>query len=640
MAAGVIDRLEGWADAISRGLAFLAAAALLIVALMVGAEIALRSIADISLVGVADIAGLTVAVAVSAAFPVATTRGTHLVIELLREKFGVRARSGLAYLGGWMLAIALGLLTWRIGVTALDFGARGSTTQVIDLPIAPFLWAVTVFMGMAAGFQVLALCRGPKVPGDIPTPKRSFGRDALPLLFGLGAIAFVAVAVFGRGGPLGWLVPSAPLIAALVFFAVMWVAGLLMFPLAAVLLLSGFAGIAVVLDTGPALSLVATRTIDMLVSDILMIIPLFMLMGSFAQTAGLSNDVYRLAQAVLGSFRGGLALATIGACAGFGAMTGSSIATALTIGSAAHPEMRRHGYSDALSTGSIAAGGTLGQLVPPSAPLVLYAILTESSVGALFIAAAIPAALIVALFVASISIQVRLDPSAAPQVVPRAPGEFWLALRAIWPSAGLIAGVLGGIYTGVFTVTEAASIGALGAFVLALARGRLRDGALSKVMIESAERTAMIYALIIGGSIFAFFIGVTRLPVEATEMLAGLDLPGLAVVAIALVMYILLGMIMEPFSILIITVPVIAPILAGFGYDLIWWGIVMVLVVEIGLLTPPFGINAFIIKAIAPDVPLGRVFRGITPFVVADLVGLALLVLFPALALWLPRLLM
>ena len=638
MGEGTIERLDGWAASVSRGLALLATAALLVVASLICAEIFLRSVVGVSFVGVADIASLTVAAAVSAAFPIATMHRSHLVIELLRNKFGIHSQARLSYLGGWLLAVALGLLTWRIGATALEFGAKGSTTQVIDLPIAPFLWAITVFLGTATGFQILMQVRRPTPAGNTGERGPTLWRDAVPIVVGIGVILFVVIAVFGRQGPLAALVPGAPLLAALVFFAVMWAAGLVLFPLAAVLLLAGFAGIAIVLDTGPALNLVGTRTIDLLASDILLIIPLFMLMGSFAQAAGLSSDLFRLAQAILGSLRGGLALATIGACAAFGAMTGSSIATAMTIGSAAYPEMRRYGYADTLSTGSIAAGGTLGQLVPPSAPLVLYAILTETSVGTLFIAAAVPAVLVILLFVASITIQVRIEPAAAPQAVARQPGELMQALRGISPSAGLILIVLGGIYSGIFTVTEAASVGALGAFALALIRGRLSDGALIRVMIESAERTAMIYGLIIGGSIFAFFIGVTRLPVEATEMLARFDLPGLGVVALALAIYILLGMIMEPFSIMIITVPVIAPILAGFDYDLIWWGIVMVLVVEIGLLTPPFGMNAFIIKAIAPDVPLGRVFRGITPFVIADLIGLTLLVLFPALALWLPSL--
>lgn len=635
-----LDLLERWGAAISRRLAYLATASLLLVALLVCAEIVARSVLGFSLIGVSDLSSLIVAAAVAAAFPAVTAQRGHLSIDLLRDKMGARAALLLSYLGGWIVAVALALLAWRIGVTALDFTGRGASTEVIDLPIGPFLWAVTAFIGIAVPLQlVLTLRETAAFAARWRAADAETTRTWLYGLVGVCTIAIIAIAIFDRGQRLPWLIPSAPLIIALTFFAIMWLGALLMFPLGAVMLLAGFAGTAVMIETGPALSLVATRTIDLLSSDILLIVPLFLLMGAFAQTAGLSTDMYRLAHSLLGHFRGGLALATIGACAGFGAMTGSSMATSLTIGQAAYPEMRRFGYSQQLSTGSIAAGGTLGQIVPPSAVIVLYAILTETSVGALFIAAAIPAVIVIVMFGLSVMIQVRVQPMAAPQAIMREPGAVRAALKGIWPSLCLILLVLGGIYAGIFTVTEAASVGALGAFGLAWARGRLGGGALTSVMIETAERTAMIYALIIGGSVFAFFIGITQLPVEATEILDRFELPGLAVVALALAIYILLGMVMEAFAIMIITVPVIAPILVGFDYDLVWWGIVMVMVVEIGLLTPPFGMNCFILKAVAADVPLGTVFRGVTPFVIADILALSLLVLFPALVLWLPELL-
>ena len=636
-----LNLLERWGVAISRHLAHLATAALLLVALMVCAEIVARSALGFALIGVADLSSLIVAAAVAAAFPAVTVQRGHLSIELLHDKMGERAALLFSYLGGWIVVAALGLLAWRIGITALDFTRRGASTEVVELPIGPFLWAVTVFIGIAVPLQLVVTLRESaafmaewRVAGGGKTRTWVFG------LVGVCTIAIIAIAIFDRGERLPWLIPSTPLATALAFFAIMWLGALMMFPLGAVMLLAGFAGTAVMIESGPALSLVATRTIDLLSSDILLIIPLFLLMGAFAQTAGLSADMYRLAHALLGHFRGGLALATIGACAGFGAMTGSSMATSLTIGQAAYPEMRRFGYSEQLSTGAIAAGGTLGQIVPPSAVIVLYAILTETSVGALFVAVLIPAVIVIVMFGLSVMIQVRVQPSAAPGAIARDAGAVRAALKGIWPSLCLILLVLGGIYAGIFTVTEAASVGALGAFGLAWARGRLGGGALARVMIESAERTAMIYALIIGGSVFAFFIGITQLPAEATEILNRFDLPGLAVVALALAIYILLGMVMEAFAIMIITVPVIAPILVGFDYDLVWWGVVMVMVVEIGLLTPPFGMNCFILKAVAADVPLGTVFRGVTPFVIADILALALLVLFPALVLWLPGLLL
>ncbi len=635
-----LDLLQGWSAVLSQRLALLSTAALLLVAAMVVAEIVARWLLGFALIGVGDISGLLVAAAVAAAFPVLTIQRGHLTIELLQARMGPRATLLLRYIGEWLLAVAQALLAWRIGATALDFGQRSATSEVVELPLAPYLWTVTLFLGLAVLFQLILLAKDTlDLTRQLRTADGALARTAIYLSAGVIVVLYVALAVFDRGETFSGIIPKTPLMVALAFFIVMWIAALLMFPLGAVMLLAGFSGTVVMLESGPALSLIATRSIDLLTSDILLIIPLFLLMGSFAQTAGLSTDMYRLAHALLGHFRGGLALATVGACAGFGAMTGSSMATSLTIGQAAYPEMRRFGYSEELSTGSIAAGGTLGQIVPPSSVIVLYAILTETSVGALFIAAAVPAAVVIFMFILTVMLQVRLDPNAAPAATARHPGALNEAIKGIWPSLALIVVVLGGIYTGIFTVTEAASVGALGAFLLAWARGRLERGVLNRVMVETAERTSMVYALIIGGSIFAFFIGLTQLPVDATTILNQFNLPGLAVVALALVIYILLGMVMETFAILIITVPVIAPILVGFNYDLIWWGIIMVMVVEIGLLTPPFGMNCFIIKAVATDVPLGKVFMGVTPFVVADIIALALLVLFPALVLWLPKVL-
>ncbi|MDP6175997.1 MAG: TRAP transporter large permease subunit, partial [Rhodospirillales bacterium] len=333
----------------------------------------------------------------------------------------------LSYLGGWLLLIALSLVAWRFGLSALEFGHRGASTLVIYMPIAPFQWAITGFIALAAALQMIVLIKD----GVILLIQYRQWRDqacprnpdrikiVLPLALGVLVVGFIGAAALNSDWSLVWLLPQSPLLIALLFFLLMWVAGLLLFPLWAVMLLIGFTGLGVILDTGPARNLIATRTFDLRASDVLLIIPLFMLMGTFAQTAGLSTDIFRLANALLGHLRGGLALATIGACAGFGAMTGSSIATALTIGQAAYPEMRRFGYSESLSTGSIAAGGTLGQLVPPSAVMVLYAILTETSVGTLFIAAAIPAALIILFFILAVMAQVRLNPNSAPKAAIR-----------------------------------------------------------------------------------------------------------------------------------------------------------------------------------------------------------------------------
>jgi tripartite ATP-independent transporter DctM subunit len=352
----------------------------------------------------------------------------------------------------------------------------------------------------------------------------------------------------------------------------------------------------------------------------------------------MSSDVYELAHRALAHRRGGLALATIGGCAGFGALTGSSLATVATIGRVAMPEMAARGYGKGLAAGTVAAGGTLGALVPPSIPLIFFALLTESSIGRLFIAAVIPAVVGVILYLIAIAIYVRLNPDAAPAQAQRANWtEILSALRQAWAALLLLAVVLGAIYTGICTETEAAALGAGGAFIAALARGKITRATLLQVMGETTAITALIYLIIIGVLTFSFSMGVTGLPQQMTEFVGSQHLGPVLVLAIILLIYLALGAIMDSNTVMFVTIPIVTPLITGMGYDLVWWGIVNLVVLETGLITPPFGIHLFVLKSIAgADVPLGTVYRGVLPFVCADLTKIALLVLFPALALWLP----
>jgi C4-dicarboxylate transporter, DctM subunit len=326
----------------------------------------------------------------------------------------------------------------------------------------------------------------------------------------------------------------------------------------------------------------------------------------------------------------------VGGCAGFGAVTGSSLATVATFGRIALPQMKAAGYAPALSSGTVAAGGTLGALIPPSAPIILFALLTEASIGQLFVAAIVPGLLAVVFYLGTIALVVRLNPEAAPVRESRAPGERRAALAKSGPVMLLFGAVIGGLYTGVFTATESAAVGAIGAFLVALWRGKLNRRQILSVMGETTSITAMIYMLIFGALTFSFFIGVSQLPETLTRMIAGLDLAPLAIIALLLVAYLLLGSVMDSFAVMIITVPIVTPLILGAGYDLVWWGIVMLVVVETGLITPPFGINLFVIRSVQPDVSLMTVFRGVLPFVLSDFLRLALLVLFPVLVMWLP----
>lgn len=386
---------------------------------------------------------------------------------------------------------------------------------------------------------------------------------------------------------------------------------------------------------GPALSLFGTETVSKVASLELSVVPLFLLMGAFATFGGLSADLYRIAYAFIGHVRGGLAIATIGGCAGFGAICGSSIATATTMTRVALPEMMNRKYSERLATGSIAAGGTLGMLIPPSIILVLYGVLTEQFVKTLFVAALIPAVLAVGLHIVTIMILVRRNPALAPEgdVLPWSEGLK--ALKNGWAAVILMIVVTGGIYAGIFSVNESAAVGAFLAFVIAVARRRLSWRGFWAALRDTAATTSMIYLMIIGASIFTYAVTLSGLPEIIVNGIRDTGLPGIWVVILLMVMYLILGAIFDTISSMVITIPFVFPLILSYGYDPVWWGILTVMVIEIGMITPPIGMNVFVMKAMLPDTKLGTIYAGVGPFILADVIRLAILIAFPALSLML-----
>jgi len=384
---------------------------------------------------------------------------------------------------------------------------------------------------------------------------------------------------------------------------------------------------------GPALTLFGTETVGKVASMELAVVPLFLLMGAFATVGGLSSDLYRIAYALVGHMRGGLAVATIGGCAGFGAVCGSSIATATTMTRVAMPEMNKRNYSERLSTGSIAAGGTLGMLIPPSIILVLYGVLTEQFVKTLFVAALIPAVLAVVLYVITIWIVVRRNPALGPPGAVLPWSEFGHALLNGWAAIVLMVTVTGGIYAGIFSVNESAAVWAVLAFVIALLRGRLTLKNFWSALRDTAATTSMIYLMIIGASIFTYAVTLSGLPEMIVNGIRDTGLPGIWVVVLLMVMYIVLGSIFDTISSMVITIPFVFPLIIGYGFDPIWWGILTVMVIEIGMVTPPVGINVFVMKAMLPNTTLRTIYAGVMPFLAADVVRLVLVIAFPALSL-------
>jgi tripartite ATP-independent transporter DctM subunit len=412
---------------------------------------------------------------------------------------------------------------------------------------------------------------------------------------------------------------------------------LLRLPVWAALALVGFLGNATLSSWSSAVATLGQSPFDTASLYTLSVVPLFILTGGVAAASGLSADLFKAARVMLSDVKGGLAIATIGASACFGAVCGSSIATAATMAPIALGEMRKAGYSDKFATGAIAAGGTLGILFPPSIILVIYGAIAQQSVPKLFAAGLLPGISLTCLYIAVALLVARRSPDAAPKGVSVSLRDRAVALRGPWQFLTLFAVSIGGIYAGVFSPTEAASVGALGAILLGLVGRQLRTREIIKAIEAAVVTSCMLLLIIIGANIFAYFIVQTQLPALLVEEARALALPGPVVMLFVIIAYIVMGCFLEAIGMILITVPVFLPLITSYGYDPTWFAIIVVIVVELGLIHPPVGMNLFVVQAQAPDVNTMTIYRGIVPFLVAPFVLIALLWLFPSLALWLPR---
>ncbi|OFZ97418.1 MAG: C4-dicarboxylate ABC transporter permease [Betaproteobacteria bacterium RIFCSPLOWO2_02_FULL_62_17] len=377
----------------------------------------------------------------------------------------------------------------------------------------------------------------------------------------------------------------------------------------------------------------------------LSVVPMFIMMGHFAEKAGLSQALFRAANVFVGHFRGGTAMAAIGGCAGFGTISGSSLATAAMMGQVALPELRRYHYKGSLATGALAAGGTLGILIPPSIVLIIFALMVEGNIVTLFQAAFVPGILAALGYMLAIAVVVRIDPLAGP-AGPRTTGaEKWAALLDIWPVLAIFLVVMGGMYGGYFTPTEAAGVGTVCTFLVAVTRGGMRLDGIIETLLATAMTTGMICLILLGADVFNAFLGFSRLPVAAVEFFEGTGLPPMTVLLGMIALYIVLGCVMDSLSMILLTSPVFWPIISGLDFGMnaddlrLWFGVITLIVVEVGLITPPVGLNVFVINSIARDVPMIDTYRGVVPFLVTDAIRVACIVMFPAIVLFLPKLL-
>jgi tripartite ATP-independent transporter DctM subunit len=419
-------------------------------------------------------------------------------------------------------------------------------------------------------------------------------------------------------------------------FVALFALMLLRVPIGMAMGLVGVTGFSMIVGAGPALKLIGQTSMRTVTDYTFGVIPMFLLMGAFVTTSGMSRELFRAAHSLVGHLRGGLGFATIVACTGFAAISGSSVATAATFSTVAYPEMRRHNYPQTFATGVIAAGGTLGAMLPPSTVLAVYGVITEQDIGKLFVAGILPGLLAMCMYIVTIAIIGWLRPGFLPATPPATWRERLGAIKDVWAPLALFVFVIGGLYGGLFTPTEAGGMGAGGAFIIGVVRRRLKREEILASLLQATRTTAAVFTILIGALLFGYFLTVTQTPQKITAFLTGLGIGDYGVLALIMLMYLLLGCVMDAMAMVILTVPIVFPVIKALGFDPIWFGIIVVMTVELGLISPPVGMVVFVVKSVIKDASFATIFYGVAPFIITDLIRLAILIAFPMIALWLP----
>jgi len=533
--------------------------------------------------------------------------------------------------------------------------------HVVDTVTGLMSLALWVLMAWKSFFWVMKIVGPPALTSEIlGIPKAIFG---FIMIFGMIVFCFVLVAQVFRSidGAIAegwkralWILPALAFIGSIAVVPlymdlpvsknVLGLIGvgfllfllLLRMPIGFAMGFVGFVGAGYIVGVDAGISSLEIAPYTTVENFFLVVLPLFFLMGSFCFSAAISRDLYDTCYTWLGNLPGGLASATIGGCAGFAAICGDSLATAAAMGRVALPEMRRYKYADGLSCGSIAAGGTLGILIPPSMGFIFYALITEQSVGKLFMAGLIPGILLASLFIVSITIRSKLSPTMGPAGPATTLKQKIISLKGTWAVIVLFLLVIGGLFMGIFTVIEAGAVGAFGAFLLMVLKGRANRRTITEALLDTGRTMPMIIAILIGVAILGYFLAISQLPLKIAAAVGGLDVHRYVILALILFFYVVVGCLMNIIPMILLTLPVFWPTIVALGFDPIWFGVIMVIMMEMGQITPPVGMNVFVIAGIAETVPLLTIFKGIIPFFLIEILIIIILVLFPQIALWLP----
>jgi C4-dicarboxylate transporter DctM subunit len=605
-------------------------AALAVMMVLTSIDVILRYIFNKPLTGSLELTQFLMVVLVAFGLAYTGVNKGHITVDVLTQRLPKRGRAAVNTGDALFCLGVFALITWRslVYAQALISGHDASSTLLI--PLYPFVLLVALGSALICFVYLYNLLEQLSlVTRGISWPKWS----ALLLL--VAAVVFLFSIPVWNTGIRGAISPNIAGVIGVVLLVVVLFSEM---PIGVVMALLGFIGMVYIMGLKPGLTNVGISFYSTASSYSLSVIPLFVLMGLFCFYSGISKGLYDTVYRWIGHLPGGLAMATIGACAGFAAVSGSSVATAATMGTVALPEMRKANYSSALATGCIAAGGCLGILIPPSTILAIYGLLTEQSIGKLFLAGFIPGIIEAIFYIVTIYIICKRDPSMGPAGLRSTWAERISSLKNVWPVLLLFIVVIGGLYMGVFTPTEAAAVGAFGAFVIALALRKLSWKQFKDSLSETSLTTAMVFVILIGAAILGYFLAVARLPSTLSDWVSTLDVNRWLIMTGIIVLYLFLGCIMSSMAMIILTVPIFFPVIMSLGFNPIWFGIIIVKVVEIGQLTPPVGINVFVIQGIAKDVPMYTIFRGIIPFFIADLIEVVLLCLVPSIATILPDL--
>jgi C4-dicarboxylate transporter DctM subunit len=612
----------------TRGLNAAGAFTGLLMVILVTAHVISRAFFGKPLVGTVELEELMIVILVFCGMAYTQITGNHISVDFVTMRLSEKTRSILGVITALISTCLLFALTWQNVALSLVYLRDGMATFQLRIPLFWVLWVIALgffLFGLSAFTDLLKAL-------SVAVKNRQIAAALIAMLVTVALVALPFIT--------GMLDHEVDLRTAQYFSII----GLLLFLFSGMLIgpalaFVGYLGMGTLFGTEAGLGLFKTVPYAMTASYSLCVIPFFILMGELCFQSGLSEKLYRATYKWVGHFRGGLSMATVLACGAFSAVSGSSLATAATMGSVSLPEMKRYKYADTLATGSIAAGGTIGILIPPSVVLIIYGILTETSIAELFFAGIIPGIISLLYYVVAIVIWTRVNPTVGPSGPKAQWNDRFTSLKDTWEVLCLFLLIMGGIYGGLFTPTEAGAVGACGALAFGLIRRKISGKKLYASLLATGRTTSMVFMVVIGTAIYGYFLTSTQLPMELATWVIELNVAPVLIVGAIMAICFGLGCIMGTLPLVFITVPIFAPVVETLGYDLIWFGIIVVVISEIGMITPPVGINVYIMKGIAEDVPLATVFKGIFPFLLADFARLITLIAFPWLTLFLPQLL-